>query len=166
MQNYTEKVNSFKEAMSNYPTGVNVVTTVDENDEPIGLTVNSFASVSLDPLLVLWSIDNAVSTFDKFMETDQFAVNILASNQTDIASTFAGSEEDRFSKCEWRLSEQDLPIISDVMASLQCKVFKKVEAGDHVVLIGEVFNIDVQDKAPLLYHKRKLTGFPQSFHEE
>lgn len=166
MQNYTEKVNLFKEAMSNYPTGVNVVTAVDENDEPIGLTVNSFASVSLDPLLVLWSIDNTVSTFDKFMKTDQFAVNILANNQTDIASTFAGSEEDRFTKCEWHLSDENLPIISDVMASLQCKVFKKVEAGDHVILIGEVFNIEVQDKAPLLYHKRKLGAFPQSFHKD
>lgn len=166
MGNYTEKINLFKEAMSNYPTGVNVVTSIDENDKPIGLTVNSFASVSLDPLLISWSIDNTVSTFDKFMKTDQFAVNILAHNQADIASIFAGSEEGRFAKCDWDLSEQRLPLISDVMASLQCKVFKRIEAGDHVILIGEVFNISVQDEAPLLYHKRKLGSFPRSFHEE
>ncbi len=166
MQNNAEKINFFKEAMSNYPTGVNVVTTVDENREPFGLTVNSFASVSLDPLLILWSIDNTVSTFDKFMNTDTFAVNILAENQAEIASLFAGSEEGRFENCEWNYSKHDLPIISGAMASLQCKVFNKVEAGDHVILIGEIFQIDVQEKSPLLYHKRKLGAFPASFHEE
>ena len=166
MQNYTEKINLFKEAMSNYPTGVNVVTAVDENHEPIGLTVNSFASVSLDPLLVMWSIDNTVSTFDQFMKTDEYAVNILASNQADIANIFARSEENRFAQCEWNYSEQNLPIISNALASLQCKVFKRIVAGDHVILIGEVFNINVQDKAPLLYHKRKLGALPTSFHKD
>jgi len=166
MQNNTEKINFFKEAMSNYPTGVNVVTAVDGNHEPFGLTVNSFASVSLEPLLILWSIDNNVSTYDKFMKTDTFAVNILAENQAEIASLFAGSKEDRFANCEWGYSEHHLPIISGAMASLQCNVFNKVEAGDHIILIGEVFHINVQEEAPLLYHKRKLGAFPTVFHEE
>lgn len=84
------KVNSFKEAMANYPTGVSVVTAIDENDNPIGLTVNSFASVSVDPLLILWSIDNKVSTYEAFKKVDQFAVNILADDQEKLRLRLQG----------------------------------------------------------------------------
>src|SRR5690625_5732111 len=129
MQNNTEKINFFKEAMSNYPTGVNVVTAADGNHDPFGLTVNSFASVSLEPLLILWSIDNNVSTYDKFMDTDTFAVNILAENQAEIASLFAGSKEDRFTNSVWGYSVLYIRILIGEMTSLQCNVFNKVEAG-------------------------------------
>lgn len=166
MQTNTNKINKFKEAMANYPTGVSVVTATDENNKPIGLTVNSFASVSLDPLLILWSIDNNVSTYNKFMTTDKFTVNILAENQAEIATLFASSKEDRFGNCDWHYSKHNLPIISGVMAYLQCNVFNKVEAGDHNILIGKVFNIHVEEKAPLLYHKRKLGAFPAVFHKK
>jgi len=114
------KVNSFKEAMANYPTGVSVVTAIDENDNPIGLTVNSFASVSVDPLLILWSIDNKVSTYEAFKKVDQFAVNILADDQEKIASTFARSidSHERFANSRWYQSEHHLPIIKDATATL------------------------------------------------
>src|SRR5699024_5866936 len=75
-----ERVAMFKKALGNYPTGISVVTAIDENNEPIGLTVNSFASVSIDPLLVLWSIDQNVTTYDTFRKIDKFAINILAAN--------------------------------------------------------------------------------------
>lgn len=166
MQNTIDKVKKFKEAMSNYPTGVNVITAIDENKHPFGITVNSFASVSLDPLLILWSIDNNASTYEKFMATKKFAVNMLSESQDKVATSFASRQEDRFVNCEWDYSKHDLPIIYGSMASLQCHVFNKVEAGDHVIMIGKVFQIDVQDKAPLLYHKRKIGAFPSVFHEK
>src|SRR5690625_5105099 len=112
--------------MSNYATGVNDVTGIDLNHELFLLTVNSFASVSLEPLLNLWSIDNNVSNYDKFMKTDTFAVNILAENQAEIASLFAGSKEDRFANCEWGYSEHHLLIISGAMASFHCIVFYNI----------------------------------------
>src|SRR5699024_1604449 len=145
-------INYFKQAMANYPTGVSVVTATDKSNNPVGLTVNSFASVSLDPLLILWSIDNNASTYDKFMEIDKFTVNILAENQAEIATLFASSEKDRFANCKWGFSSDNLPIISGAMASLQCNVFNKVDAGDHIIFIGEIFAIDVTEKTPLLYH--------------
>lgn len=162
------KVNSFKEAMANYPTGVSVVTAIDENDNPIGLTINSFASVSLDPLLILWSIDNRVSTYEAFKKVDQFAVNILADNQAEVASLFASSSTDnheRFANSSWHQSEHHLPIIKDATATLQCKTFKQIEAGDHIIFIGEIIEIDLEKKPPLLYHGRKMGAFPESFHE-
>lgn len=100
MQENIDKVQLFRDAMANYPTGVSVVTARDKEDNPFGITVNSFASVSLDPLLILWSIDYNASTYDQFMETEQFVVNILAEEQADLASTFAKSDIDRFAQCE------------------------------------------------------------------
>lgn len=161
-----EKIDLFKAAMGNYPTGVTVVTALDENDQPIGLTVNSFASVSLDPLLVLWSIDKRVSTYDTFAKIDQFAINILANDQADVAMLFASRNVDRFSNCDWTLSENHLPVIKNANATLQCKTFKHVEAGDHMILIGEIIDIDVDQKNPLLYHNRKMGALPAVFHEE
>src|SRR5699024_12585233 len=89
MKNNFEHTSLFKQAMWNYPTNVSIVTAMDENNEPIGLTVNSLASVSIDPLLILWSIDQNVSTYHTFTNIDTFAINILAGEQTDIAYLFA-----------------------------------------------------------------------------
>ena len=166
MQNNSDKTNAFKEAMANYPTGVTIVTAIDDNDNPIGLTVNSFASVSLDPLLVLWSIDKRVSTYETFKKIDQFAINLLADNQADIALLFARSHQDRFANCDWYQSPHQLPIIKGAMATLQCKTFKQIEAGDHMILIGEIIDIDIDKKVPLVYHGRKMGALPASFHSE
>ncbi len=159
-------INTFKNAMANYPTGVTVVTTIDENNVPTGLTVNSFASVSVDPLLVLWSIDRHVSTFKAFSKADKFAINILRKDQVDLAYIFSsGEEESRFKNCPWQLSKNNLPIIDNVIASLQCTLYKQVHAGDHLTLIGEVIDIQANNEEPLLYHNRKLAPLPPSFHE-
>lgn len=166
MKSSPDKVDSFKEAMANYPTGVTVVTTIDEKDNPIGLTVNSFASVSLDPLLILWSIDKRVSTYESFQKVDKFAVNILADDQADIATLFASRNTDRFANCEWDLSATQLPIIHGAAATLQCNVFKRIEAGDHTIFIGEIAEITVEKRPPLVYHGRKMGALPSSFHEK
>ncbi len=158
------KVTLFKEVMGNYPTGVTVVTTVDENNQPIGLTVNSFASVSIDPLLILWSIDKRVGTYELFAKTEKFAVNVLAGDQSDVCSLFATKGTDRFSNCEWKLSENKLPIISGAAGVLECKTFKTVEAGDHMILIGEVIDIQSANSDPLLYHRRKFGKIPGQFY--
>lgn len=158
-------VELYKQAMGNYPTGVTVVTAIDENGDPIGLTVNSFASVSIDPLLVLWSIDENVSTYATFKEIDAFAVNILASDQKDLAFLFASKEQDRFLNCDWTMSDNGLPILTGALATLQCKTHNHIEIGDHTTLFGEVTDIHLEDSDPLLYHRRKIAPFPQSFHE-
>jgi len=161
-----ERINTFKNAMANYPTGVSVVTTTDENDKPVGLTVNSFASVSVDPLLVLWSIDRRVSTYEPFSNTNKFAVNILREDQADLAYTFSSSDDDdRFTNCSWNFSENGLPIIDNVITTLQCTLYKQVEAGDHLTLIGEVIDIQTNEENPLLYHGRKLAPLPANFHQ-
>lgn len=165
MGNQADHISKYKSVMGNYPTGVTVVTAFDEQKVPMGLTVNSFASVSLEPLLILWSIDKRVSTYDNFLRTDRFAVNILAEDQSDLGMLFASRGEDRFAQCEWETSTHSLPVLADTLAVLQCKTFEKVEAGDHTILIGEVIDIEDREKAPLLYHNRKMGGIPASFYE-
>lgn len=159
-----EQVARFKEAMGNYPTGVTVVTAFDEQNQPLGLTVNSFASVSLDPLLILWSIDKRSASYDAVLKTDKFAVNILAADQSDLCTLFSSKVTDRFSQCGWEKSDLNLPILSDSLAVLQCKTYQQVEAGDHTILIGEVLDIQNADKEPLLYHRRTIGGIPEVFY--
>lgn len=155
----------FKEVMGNYPTGVSVVTTMGEEGKPVGLTINSFASVSLDPVLVLWSIDHGASSLQDFKKASRYAIHILAAEQTDICKTFASKDTDRFGMCEWNVSKNNVPIIADSFAVLECKIFKQVEAGDHTILIGEVENINVSsDKEPMLYHRRQFGAIPSTFY--
>lgn len=165
MKDNLDHTSLFKQAMGNYPTGISIVTAMDENNEPIGLTANSLAAVSINPLLILWSIDENVSTYNTFKNIDKFAINILAGEQKDIAYLFASQELDRFSNCEWELSKHGLPIIDGAMATFECKTYQKVEIGDHTTLFGEIFDIRTIDKSPLLYHKRIIDTFPDTFHE-
>ncbi|SIS03900.1 NADH-FMN oxidoreductase RutF, flavin reductase (DIM6/NTAB) family [Peribacillus simplex] len=160
-----KKQNLFKEVMGNYPTGVTILTTTDRGGNPVGLTVNSFASVSLDPLLVLWSIDHKVSTIEAFTAGEKFAVHVLAGDQQELCKTFSSKNIDRFSTCKWSLSKHKLPIIDGVFAVLQCKTFNKIEAGDHTLLIGEVIDIQIEKKDPMLYHRRHFDFIPSEFYK-
>lgn len=163
-----DKVSAFKETMANYPTGVTIVTAVNAEGSPIGLTVNSFASVSLDPMLILWSIDKKSASYDALQKVQSFAVNILAEDQADTALLFASrtNSKERFENCNWKLSSLNLPIITGTAAALQCNVYNRIEAGDHTILIGEVSDIYVEKKSPLLYHQRRMGALPASFHEQ
>lgn len=158
-----ERVDLFREVMANYPTGVTVVTTVDHEQMPVGLTVNSFTSLSLDPLLVLWALNDTSDSFAAFSQANKFAVNILASRQAKIGQLFAGKDKDRFKHCEWYLSEYNLPILHGVCATLQCQMYKKISAGDHVIMIGKVLRIDGKGEEPMLYFKRQMGSIPGSF---
>ncbi|MCM3587872.1 flavin reductase family protein [Mesobacillus maritimus] len=154
----------FKEIMGSYPTGVTVITTLDENNKPVGLTVNSFASVSIDPLMVLWCIDKNAGSCGVFKKADNFAVNILAGNQQEVCWTFASkSEPDRFAKHPWVLSENNLPVINNVFASFECKKVQMVDAGDHYILIGEVIDLNKNEQEPMLYFRRKVGNVPENW---
>ncbi|MBU9710382.1 flavin reductase family protein [Evansella tamaricis] len=160
-----DNVSVFKEVMGNYPTGVTVVTTSDGQGTPLGLTVNSFASVSIDPLLILWSIDKKVSSYEPFIKANKFAVHILAGNQSDICSLFATKGADRFANCEWELSQHNLPIIKETAGVLECETYNVIDAGDHSILIGKVIHIQNNVKDPLLYHNRKFGSIPDQFYK-
>lgn len=161
----TDKVAAFKLALGNYPTGVTVVTTCNDVNEPIGLTVNSFASVSIDPLLILWSLDKKSQLYPYFTITQRFAVNILASNQEQLCTIFSSKIPDRFAQAKWSTSSLGLPVLHESAAILQCKTYQQIDAGDHTIFIGQVLEIDDAQKEPLLYHRRHIGEIPKSFYE-
>lgn len=133
---------ALRNAFGSYMTGVTVVTTQDSQNTPIGFTANSFASVSLDPPLLSVCLANTSSNYETFAKAQKFAINILSEAQIEVSNTFARPCEDRFATVSWQLGPHGSPILDDVSAWFDCATFKTVEAGDHLILIGEVKAFD------------------------
>ena len=122
-----------------FPTGVSVITTRGADGRPVGLTCNSFSSVSLEPPLVLFSLRKASSLLETFRQAPGFAINILSQRQDALSGRFASSKiHDKFEGVAWRTGELGLPVIDDCLASFECSAHACHEAGDHDVFIGEV----------------------------
>jgi flavin reductase (DIM6/NTAB) family NADH-FMN oxidoreductase RutF len=129
----------FRQLLGCFPTGVAVITTRNAQGQPVGLTCNSFSSVSLEPPLVLFSLRTASSLLGTFTEAGNFAINILAQNQDALSGRFASSKiADKFDGVAWRPGRLGTPLIDDCLASFECDVYARHEAGDHVIFIGEV----------------------------
>lgn len=159
----TEQVAVYKEIMGSYPTGVTIITTIDQEGNPCGLTVNSFASVSLDPLLVLWCIDNRSTSLEAFQKAEGFAVHVLSNEQQEQCWAFAGKDPDRFSKANWQQSKNNLPVIADSLGILECKTIQQIDAGDHTIFLGQVIDIEKYDKEPMLYFRRNVGKIPANW---
>ncbi|MGA5691485.1 flavin reductase family protein [Cytobacillus pseudoceanisediminis] len=153
----SNKIDAFKAIMGNYPTGVTIVTTIDaENNLPVGLTVNSFTSVSISPILVLFCVDKGSSSLSSFKNSKKFAVNVLASDQEKECLEFASKNTDKFKKVNYKVSERGLPILESSLGVMECKLVNELEAGDHFVFIGEVEHINKEAKDPMVYCKGKV----------
>jgi len=141
----------FRRVCGKYATGITVVTVLDDNEAPQGMTANSFTSVSLDPPLVLFCIDRRTNFLNHFLPGKPHAINVLEEGQQDLSTCFARSGGDRFQGVEWSPGANGAPILTDVLASLECRVDQLVEAGDHIVVIGEVSHATWRDGQPLIY---------------
>lgn len=141
---------AFRRCLGQYGTGVAVVT-AQADDRRLGMTINSFSALSLSPAWVMWSIRKAstVSTF--FTSAPRFAINILAANQVGSAMIFAGGERDPFDQVAWSAGETGEPVLTGVVASLNCRRVQTVDGGDHTIIIGEVDTYAVAEHAPLLF---------------
>ena len=138
-----------RRAFGSFATGVTVVTTLNEDGEPVGFTANSFASVSLDPPLLLVCLAHGMRSFPIFKDTRTFAVNILADDQQDVSSTFASKGIDKFSNIRWHGGTTGSPLLAGVVAWFDCEAHQRVEAGDHTILIGRVVDYGHESRAPL-----------------
>lgn len=148
-----DKRRQLRDAFGAFMTGVTVVTSRDKNGEPIGFTANSFSSVSLDPALLLVSIDKRSANFSNFTECDYFAVNILAEQQKETSNIFAQKVEDRFALIDWRASEKGTPLIDNSSAWFDCALHQVIDAGDHAILLGRVEGFDSVGTAGLGYYR-------------
>jgi flavin reductase (DIM6/NTAB) family NADH-FMN oxidoreductase RutF len=141
----------YRRTCAQFATGITVVTTLDSHGHPHGMTVNSFSSVSLDPPLVLVSIDLKNAILGHFISSSWFAINILAEHQEDLSRRFSSASENRFVDIDWQAGSSGTPLLEGVLAQLECSVVRTFEVGDHTVLIGEVRRASHTEGKPLVY---------------
>jgi flavin reductase (DIM6/NTAB) family NADH-FMN oxidoreductase RutF len=141
----------YRRTCAQFATGITVVTTLDENGHPHGMTVNSFSSVSLEPPLVLVSIDLRNAILGHFVSTSWFAINILADGQEELSRRFSSAAENRFVGLAWRAGISGVPLLDGVLGCLECYVVRRFDAGDHAILVGEVKKAEYREGKPLVF---------------
>jgi flavin reductase (DIM6/NTAB) family NADH-FMN oxidoreductase RutF/DNA-binding MarR family transcriptional regulator len=146
------EADGFRRSLAEFATGVTVIAT-SVDGERFGLTSNSFASVSLDPPLVLWSIRRESKSFAAFAACSHFAVNILADDQIELSQRFARSGPDKFRDIDCQTGQGDALLFPGVAASFECVNTQTYDGGDHLILIGQVLRYSRYDRQPLLFVK-------------
>jgi len=139
-------------ALGQYATGVAVVTAADADGRPVGLTVNSFASVSLDPPLVLWSLGRNSACLPAFKACSHFAVNVLAAEQVELSNRFAAAALDKFAHLEWTPGLGGAPLLAGCCARFECHNQTHHPGGDHLIFIGRVERFAREERPPLVFH--------------
>jgi flavin reductase (DIM6/NTAB) family NADH-FMN oxidoreductase RutF len=145
----------FRRVLGHFATGVTVVTTVDANRRPTGLTVSAFASLSLDPPLVLVCVDHKSQSYPALMEHGRFAVNVLGLGHEPISRRFATTTADKFDGVAYAVSPLGLPLIEGALAHIECTTVSTHVEGDHTILVGRVERTGLGDGEPLLYFRGK-----------
>lgn len=143
----------FRAALGQFATGVTIVTALDEQGRRVGLTANSFNSVSLDPPLVLWSLSKRSSSMPALLAASAYAINVLAADQRVLAERFARRGIDRFEGVAWRPGLSGSPLIDGAVASFECAPRSHHDEGDHLIFVGEVTHCRRRVGAvPLVFH--------------
>lgn len=129
---------AFRTALGHFPTGVTVITARDDLGGAVGLTVNSFNSVSLRPPLVLWSLARSSPKLNIFEQCEYYAVNVLAEGQVALSRSFGGTPHDRFAGIEWEEGLGGAPLIAACAAHFECRNEFRHQGGDHLIFVGQV----------------------------
>ncbi len=146
-----------REALGCFATGITIVTTRDADGHDIGLTANSFNSVSLSPPMVLWSLAKSSHSQPAFAAAEHFAVHILAVDQEPLSNLFSKSGADKFAGLDIARGAGDVPLLKGCAARFQCRTAFRYEGGDHEIFVGEVVAFEHFDRAPLLFHRGKYS---------
>lgn len=144
----------FRDVVGNFASGIVIVTST-HGDEPVGLTCQSFYSVSLEPPLVSFSVSTSSSTYPKVREAGRFCVNLLAGSQNGVSTQFAMSGTDKWAGISWRPADSGNPIIAGALGWIDCAIEDEYLAGDHFIVLGRVRAICLEnlDEEPLLYFR-------------
>lgn len=139
-----------------FPTGVTVVTACVDG-KPVGLAVNAFSSISLEPPLVLVCVNESSASYPAVFDSEHIGINILAADQLNVAATFAKSGGDKFANLAWQVSSQEVPVLEGVAGHLELEIQYKIPAYSHTIFIGEVIEANATDeRAPLVYKAGKF----------
>lgn len=149
----------FRNALGTYATGVTIITAAAPDGKPYGLTCNSFASVSLNPPLVLWSLVVYSSSLTIFQNASHFTVNVLGASQQALANKFAKSSDDKFTGVDWTPGLGNAPVLAESVANFQCRSVNRYYGGDHVIFLGAVEAYTYNAKEPLLFARGAFGKF-------
>mgnify|MGYP001803159248 CR=1 FL=1 len=151
---------AFRDALGQYATGGTVITCKTPSG-PVGITANSFASVSLDPPLVLWSPAKTSTRYAFFMAADHFAIHVVGADQTDLCTAFARSG-DAFDEFDWEVGLNNVPLFNGCMSRFECTKTAEFDGGDHTIIVGRVIRAGLRAGDPLLFHGGRYGGFTQT----
>lgn len=146
----------FRHALSQFATGVTVVTARADDGSFVGVTINSFNSVSLEPPLVLWSLAHKASSMATFAAVRSYVINVLSGDQLELANRFARPGENRFDKLAYSLSRQGVPVLAGSVAWFECRHRSRYNEGDHVIFVGEVERCHAHPHRTLGFHRGRF----------
>ncbi|WP_417614652.1 flavin reductase family protein [Oceanisphaera sp.] len=147
---------ALRNAMGHFATGVTVVTAPGEDGAMVGITANSFSSLSLAPPLILWSLALSSPNLASFDEGKLFAVNVLGQGQEAMAMQFAGARDNKFAGIDYRLNQQGVPLLADTLARFECRVEFTRRLGDHLLIVGRVEDFSTDEGEPMLFFKGRF----------
>lgn len=144
----------FRSALGQYPTGVCVVTSAPEKITPFGVTVNSFASLSLDPPLILWSVQNDSDNAKSWELATHYVMNVLSAEQKELSVRYSTRDNQNLRDNDFSISTTGNPLINDCLVSMECEITARYEGGDHTILVGEVLDLTTNSNnnlSPLIF---------------
>ena len=156
----------FRNALGQFATGVTIVTTSDSAGAPVGVTANSFNSVSIDPPLVLWSLARSSRSMLAFEQSGGFNVHVLASHQTDLSNRFARSTTDKFKDLHYTNGTNGFPVLSEFAALYECETQYQYDGGDHVIFVGRVVDYQTNDLPVLVFHAGRYADTQHKFADQ
>ncbi len=143
----------FRNALGRFATGVCVITTVSDSGEPLGLTANSFSSVSLDPPLVLWSLQNNSEVFDIYSRARHYVINVLEHSQVELSGRYARKGDHRLAAEHFSKGVNGAPVVDGALVSFECELHTVYEGGDHLIILGRVGHVHTREGGePLLFY--------------
>ncbi len=160
MENFDS--DKFRKVLGHFPTGVTVITAAAPQEEggskPAGFSVGSFASVSLDPPLVMFCAGNASQSWPEIKSAGHFCVNVLSDAQSEISNLFASKNVDKFENLKWRAAKSGAPVLEGAICWIDCEISDIYAAGDHQIVVGRVLDLDideavVKNQGPLIFYK-------------
>ena len=160
---------AFRTALGRFATGVTIATTLDDTGAPVGLTANSFNSVSMDPPLILWSLARASCNLGHFQRHGRFAINVLSADQAALCQRFASPVPDRFAGVDWEAGLGGVPVLTSSLAVFECVTENEMDGGDHVIFLGRVARFGhgreaAGDQSPLIFYDGRIGPAPAARH--
>ena len=152
----------YKQALGCFATGITVITAGGPDGVPVGITANSFNSVSMDPPLILFSLNRRSFSLQAFLDSETFAVNVLREDQQALSERFARAKGDKWAEVGYDIWDTGCPILHDALAKFECRLRHTYEGGDHIIFVGEVLRFEYDPNGrPLVYYRGVYRAMPR-----